>query len=217
MDYFKKLIALLKIEREEDQLQFKLLTEKSSPQQRRENGLTWYPIAIRGQEIGHADYLSVEVERTTHQDIPHQFRFGMPAVLFGNHDSEHDRLEGTISNANPNRIKITLKVDELPDWSRDGKLGIDLLFDDNSYDEMNLALKAAADIRENGKNNEAKQRLIRTLTGQRNATFHDSGFKYLNANLNDSQNLAINNVLAANELAIIHGPPGTGKTTTLVA
>ncbi len=216
MDYFKKLTALLKIEREEDKLQYKLLTEKSSPTQRREAGLTWYPIAIRGQEIGHADYLSVEVERTTHQEIQHQMRFGMPAVLFSNHDAEHDRVEGTISNVNQNRLKITLKVDELPDWARDGKLGIDLLFDDNSYDEMNDALKMAHDMRENGKNNEAKQRLIRTLTGQREATFHDKGFEILNPKLNNSQNKAVNNILAANELAIIHGPPGTGKTTTLV-
>ncbi|MES2797849.1 MAG: IGHMBP2 family helicase, partial [Bacteroidota bacterium] len=123
MDYFKKLSALLKIEREEDKLQYKLLTEKSSPQQRRESGLTWYPVAIRSQEIGHADYLSVELERTTHHDIQHQFRFGMPAVLFSNHDAEQYRVEGTISNVNQNKLKITLKVDELPDWSREGKLG----------------------------------------------------------------------------------------------
>jgi ATP-dependent RNA/DNA helicase IGHMBP2 len=216
MQYFKKLAEVLRIEYLEDKAQYKLLTEKSSPTQRREAGLTWYPIAIRGQEIGHADYLSVEVERTTHQELPHQFRFGMPAVLFSNHDAEHDRVEGTITNINQNRLKITLKVDEMPDWSRDGKLGIDLLFDDNSYDEMNQALKTAADIRENGKNNEAKQRLIRTLTGQREASFHDKGFDVINPNLNDSQNEAVNKILAANELAIIHGPPGTGKTTTLV-
>jgi ATP-dependent RNA/DNA helicase IGHMBP2 len=216
MDYFKNLQKLLKIEREADKLQYTLITEKSSPVQRRESGLTWYPIAIRGQEVGHADYLTVEVERTTHHDIQHQFRFGMPAVLFSNHDAEHDRLEGTITNVNQNRLKITLKVDELPDWSRDGKLGIDMLFDDKSYEEMADALKVAENIRENGKNNEAQQRLIRTLTGQRGATFHDKGFDIVNPKLNDSQNEAVNKILAANELAIIHGPPGTGKTTTIV-
>jgi ATP-dependent RNA/DNA helicase IGHMBP2 len=82
MDYFKKLSDLLKIEREADHAQYRKLTEQSGVSQRRANGLSWYPIAIRGQEIGRGDYLTVEVERTTHQDIPHQLRFGSPAVLF---------------------------------------------------------------------------------------------------------------------------------------
>ncbi len=78
----------------------------------------------------------VEVERTTHQDIAHQLRFGAPAALFSNHDPAHDRVEGTISFQAGNRLKLTLRTDELPEWVRTGKLGIDLLFDDNSYSEM---------------------------------------------------------------------------------
>ena len=82
MDYFKKLLDLLKIEREEDHAQYRKLTEQSSVAERRANGLTWYPIAIRGSEMSRGDYITVEVERTTHQDISHQLRTGMPAVFF---------------------------------------------------------------------------------------------------------------------------------------
>ena len=209
MDYFIKLLNLLKIERNEDREQYKRLTESSSVSDRRANGLTWFPVAIRGSEIGRGDYLTIELERTTHQDVFHQFRAGMPAVFFTNHDAQKDRIEGIISHQNGNKLKITIKDDELPEWSRDGKLGVDLLFDDNSYDEMNDALKTALDLYE-------KSPFIQVLTGQKSPTFKQSTNHYLGKNLNESQSKAVDKILSANELAIVHGPPGTGKTTTLI-
>ncbi|MBD2702002.1 AAA family ATPase [Spirosoma sp. BT702] len=211
MDYFKNLLQLLKTERDEDQRQYQKLTETTSIAERRAAGLTWYPIAIRGNEMSRGDYLTVEVERTTHQDIPHQLRFGMPAVLFSNHDPRNDRVEGTVTHQSGNRLKITLRTDELPDWSRDGKLGVEALFDDNSYDEMESALKTANTLGDKSEN-----RLIQILTGEKVATFHTETFMPTFPKLNPSQVAAVGKILSANELAIVHGPPGTGKTTTLV-
>ena len=103
MEYFKKLLELLKIERKEDQASYQQLTEKLSVSDRRANGLTWYPIAIRDTEMSRGDYLTVEVERTTHQDIVHQLRFGVSAALFSNHDPKNDRVEGIIAFQTLNR------------------------------------------------------------------------------------------------------------------
>jgi superfamily I DNA and/or RNA helicase len=212
MDYFKNLLDLLKTEREEDRQSYLRLTERSSVSERRASGLSWYPIAIRGSEMSRGDYLTVEVERTTHQDIPHQLRFGMPAVLFSNHEPKTDRLEGIVTHQSGNRLKITLRTDELPEWSRDGKLGIDLLFDDNSYDEMQAAIKSAAALLENDK----EGRLVKILTGEKSPSFHPDLPKISIPKLNSYQNEAVNKILSASDLAIVHGPPGTGKTTTLV-
>ncbi|KAA6436709.1 AAA family ATPase [Dyadobacter flavalbus] len=212
MDYFKKLSDLLKTEREEDRQSYLRLTETTSVSERRANGLAWYPIAIRGSEMSRGDYLTVEVERTTHQDISHQLRFGMPAVLFSNHDAKKDRLEGIVSHQSGNRLKITLRTDELPEWSRDGKLGIDVLFDDNSYDEMQNALKAAGILAENDK----EGRLVQILTGEKSPAFQSKIPEIRIPQLNPSQLEAVKKIVSANELAIVHGPPGTGKTTTLV-
>lgn len=198
----------MKIEREEDRQSYQQLTETSSVSERRANGLTWYPIAIKDTEMSRGDYLTVEVERTTHQDINHQLRFGVSAVLFSNHDPKKDRVEGTISYQSGNKLKITLKTDELPEWSRDGKLGIDLLFDDNSYDEMQNALKQADSLHET--------RLVKVLTGERSPGFSGDVFPYEIPRLNSSQQAAVHKILGAEDLAIVHGPPGTGKTTTLV-
>ena len=212
MDYFKKLLDLLKIERQEDQNQYQKLTENTSVTERRAQGLAWYPVAIRGSEMSRADYLTVEIERPTHQDLPHQLRFGTPAVLFSNYDPKKERVEGTIAHQNGNRLKITLRTDELPSWTRDGKLGVEVLFDDNSYDEMNAALKAATAAFDKTEN-----RLIKVLTGAQSPTFNDKPAPFFRPeNLNESQQNALQNILSANELAVVHGPPGTGKTTTLV-
>ncbi|HRQ49552.1 MAG TPA: AAA domain-containing protein [Agriterribacter sp.] len=117
-----------------------------------------------------------------------------------------------ISFQGADRLKLTLRTDELPHWSRDGNLGIDLLFDVNSYDEMENALTLAQTRSENPK----EAHLINILTGKKPVTFQTSVPSYRNIVLNESQQAAVNKILSANELAIVHGPPGTGKTTTLV-
>lgn len=212
MEYFKKLQELLKIEQEEDKKLYQQQAETLSVSERRAYGLSWYPIAIRDTEITRGDYLSVEVERTTHQDVVHQLRFGASAALFSNHDPKQDRVEGIITYQGGNKLKITLRTDELPDWARDGKLGIDLLFDDNSYEEMQQALKLAIVRHEK----QEEGRLIQVLTGGQSPTFELDVFQYTIPRLNASQQAAVHKILAANDLAIVHGPPGTGKTTTLV-
>jgi ATP-dependent RNA/DNA helicase IGHMBP2 len=212
MDYFKDLLELLKIERKEDQESYKRLTESLSVNERRASGISWYPVAIRGSEMSRGDYLTVELERTTNQDIQHQLRFGMPASLFSNHNSKEDRVEGIISHISNNNLKLTLNTDELPEWSKNGKLGVDLLFDDNSYDEMAVALRSAMQLREK----DESYRLVQILTGERAPGFNDQLPEIHIPRLNLSQLAAVKKILAANELAIVHGPPGTGKTTTLV-
>lgn len=212
MDYFKKLLDLLKIERTDDRKAYLKQAESTSITDRRAAGIAWYPIAITGTEPSRGDYLNVEVERKTHLDISHQLRFGSPAVLFSNHNPKIDRVEGVISHQNGNRLKINLFTEELPDWARDGKLGIDLLFDDNSYDEMQAAIKQAEKLLEDPK----EGRLVQILTGEKEPAFNSDTPTIPANGLNPSQQAAVQNIIQAQDLAIIHGPPGTGKTTTLV-
>lgn len=221
MDYFKALTGLLKTEQGEDRRLYREIAETASINDRRAAGLAWYPIAIRDTEMSRGDYLTVEVERTSFQDLAHQLRFGASAALFSNHDPQNDRIEGTITFQSGSKLKITLNTDELPDWAGNGKLGIDLLFDDNSYSEMFSALKQAAAVAEKGQ----EGRLVRVLTGQQKPQFEmrnagsdlqAGGGKQVAARLNASQQAAVEKILTANDLAIVHGPPGTGKTTTLV-
>ena len=214
MEYFKKLQDLLKLERTEDYDQYQKQTEHVPIAQKRASGLSWFPVIIRDTEFTRGDYINVEFERPTHQDISHQFRFGSAIALFSNHNTS-DRLEGTISNISGNRCKITFRTEELPDWSRDGKLGLDLLFDNNSYNEMENALKQAIEITNNEQ--ASTNLLLQVLTGAAsNPHFRSDLYNYEVPELNKLQQLAVQKILAADQFAVVHGPPGTGKTTTLV-
>lgn len=212
MDYFRRLQELLRIEKDEDKKAYLQLIEGTSVNARRESGITWYPIAIRDTELGRGDYLTVEAERTTHTDLPHLFRFGASAALFSNHHPQDDRLEGTISFISGSRMKIALRTDELPDWIKRGKLGIDLLFDENSYAEMADALSQAEKRLAKGEDD----RLIRILTARDVPGFKENVSVPELPALNASQRQAVQMMISAHDLAIVHGPPGTGKTTTLV-
>ena len=212
MDYFKQQLSLLQLERDEDRRNYREQMERLSARDRRTNGLTWYPVAIRNTEPLRGDYLAVELERTTHQDLPHQLRFGSPARLFSNHDPQQDFADGIIGWQSGDRLRLNLRIEELPDWARDGKLGVDVLFDEYGYQEMEAALLAAEAIQER----KDAGRLVRVLTGKESPDFGKVAFDGLSS-LNEVQNEAVRSILSSEDLAIVHGPPGTGKTTTLVA
>lgn len=207
----KKLKEILKIERDED---FKLYQEqflRAGIDQRRKNGLTWYPVKITNEELGAGEYLHLEVERTSYLDTPHQFNSGKNVSLFSNHSEEKFELNATIKMASRNSLKIIVPYDELPDWCYEGKLGLNIQFDDNSYNEMQNAL----DVVIHARNNRVAE-LREMIEGTEKLTFSKLQEEILIPKLNLSQNKAVRHVLSVNDIGVIHGPPGTGKTTSLI-
>jgi ATP-dependent RNA/DNA helicase IGHMBP2 len=212
MEYFDQLQQLLQQEHDVDQAQYEAVILNSTTNYKRDNGICWYPLSIKGTEIGKGEYITVELERTTHTDISHQFRSGTKAALFSNLNILEDRVEGQISYINGNKLKLALRVDELPEWTKQGKLGIEMLFDENSYQEMFSALKQAG----SAVGNTPQSRLIDVLVGKQQPSFNIDNATFSSSRLNASQQVAVQKIVQAEQLAIIHGPPGTGKTTTLV-
>jgi ATP-dependent RNA/DNA helicase IGHMBP2 len=208
------LLSILSIEQEADREQYKEKVLKSSLSERKRLGVSWYPIVIKESFYGTGERLILEIERPTNQDVSHQFSTGKVASLFSNYHhegSENPSIAGVVMAGRPNSIKLSLFVDELPEWADMGKLGLDLLFDETSYKEMNLALSKTMKAR-----NCRLEQLREILLGFDEAKFKSLKQKVVLEGLNESQNKAVNNILEAQDVAIIHGPPGTGKTTTLL-
>lgn len=212
MNYFDELISLLNEEQQYDKMQHEALLLQSSLNERRMQGVTWFPIQITDSELGRGDYLSVSLKKTNHLDVDHRFRFGMPVSLFSNHDPKVDRIDGVISSVNKEIMRISFRIDELPDWSRRGKLGVDLLFDEHSYREMANALRQAKELAADP----GRGKLIRKLIGGEALCTEEKESFFEHPDLNVCQNKAVQLVLDTTDIALLHGPPGTGKTTTLI-
>lgn len=212
MNYFDELISLLNEEQQYDKMQHEALLLQSSLNERRMQGVTWFPIQITDSELGRGDYLSVSLKKTNHLDVDHRFRFGMPVSLFSNHDPKADRIDGVISSVNKEIMRISFRIDELPDWSRRGKLGVDLLFDEHSYREMANALRQAKELAADP----GRGKLIRKLIGGEALCTEEKESFFEHPDLNVCQNKAVQLVLDTTDIALLHGPPGTGKTTTLI-
>src|SRR6185437_6611577 len=118
---------------------------------------------------------------------------------------------GVIHFVNNNTLKLILYRDEMPEWLNDGKIGINLLFDERSYREMEEGLKRVV----SAENNRLAE-LRDIILGDKEPRFSHPQNPVHIPQLNESQNEALNRIVVAQDIAIVHGPPGTGKTTTLV-
>ncbi|MCJ8163542.1 AAA domain-containing protein [Pontibacter sp. E15-1] len=200
---------LLKIEQEEDRQQYKIKSLKSTITERKAMGFCWYPVTIVKEEIGFGNKIVLELERTKDRDQLHMFQTGKAAALFSN-NGERQNLSGVIVGLRRNKVLLATNKEDLPEWIDDGRLGIDLTFDEMSYREMEIAMKKTLDAH---KTRLAELRDI--LLGDVPAAFTSEAMDNIPL-LNPSQNEAVRKIVQAKDVAIIHGPPGTGKTTTLV-
>jgi ATP-dependent RNA/DNA helicase IGHMBP2 len=205
---------LIKLERQADLEYYRQKVLLRSLQQRTQEGTTWYPVKLKRDYIGTGERLIIEVERTTHLDQPHAFQSGKSVTVFSNASGspERDHINGVINYVRDNTMVVTLNVDELPDWIADSLLGVDVMFDEMSYREMEYALTEVLRA-DNNRVATLREMLLGSLeSNTRNTTVAISGAEQLN----DSQTQALQTALDTNDVAFIHGPPGTGKTTTLV-
>ncbi|WP_416559183.1 AAA domain-containing protein [Limnohabitans sp. yimb22184] len=217
-DELRHVRALMQLEQQEDQAQFKLKNASASIKERRRRGLTWYPVTITQEEIGFGGKVLLELERPAHRQDLHLFQVGAAAALFssapGYSGPDRPVVSGVVTRVRRNKLLLATTKEALPDWVLDGStLGVDLTFDEVSYREMNQALSAVMAAHGN-----RLAELRDVLLGVQPARFREpqADDLYYPSALNDSQLAAVRHVVTAQDVAIIHGPPGTGKTTTLV-
>jgi superfamily I DNA and/or RNA helicase len=208
---------LLKMEYFEEKEAFRKQTETMGLQRKIKRGDAWYPLTIGKSYYNSLNQRILEVFRTEEEGIEHNFEFGKPVVLFsisqknGKDYIRYLNFTATVSFVEGNRMAIVVPDTEVIGiQSCENKMGIQLFFDETSYRLMFDALDRVINAKDN------RLAYLRDLFySHRPAgrfSFAPSSFPWLNA----TQEKAVNEVLWAKDVAVVHGPPGTGKTTTLV-
>ncbi|WP_422359829.1 AAA domain-containing protein [Reichenbachiella sp.] len=209
----KNLLILLKKEKDADLQQYRKKMAGTSLKERRKQGVCWYPINLEKTKYDAGERLIVKISRPPEHTDAHLFQSGKLISLFsaaGGSGDYEDAVNGVVNNVTKTHMHITMNVDELPAWLHHGQLGVQLLFDENAYREMERTLTTLLNTKED-RINEFKKILLGDKAAQftEHETIRDLG-------LNESQNAALHQIHNAQDVAIIHGPPGTGKTTTVV-
>lgn len=209
----KQLFRLLHIEKEEDHRQYLQKMRSTSFDERRKNGVCWYPVRIETSSYSSTERVIVKVSRKQEHRDSHLFQSGKQVSFFSNardNNEDNQSVNGVVNVVRDHEMLITLNADDTPDWVFGGKLGVQLLFDENAYKEMERAL-----VKVTAAENNRLEELRQIILGNKSATFTENSARTIRE-LNESQNRALNSCLSANDISIIHGPPGTGKTTTLI-
>ena len=204
---------LISLERQEERRLHLEVIQAMPLVQRVEEGYSWYPLQVTKQDYGIGERPFVIVTREGEE--AHQFRAGTSVNLFTTQqDARSPQRSGVIQYVKKDKMKIILGGDDHPGWLQRGGVGVDLMFDERTYIEMDKAMQRLETAR-----GDRTAELRDVIMGVRPAEYRPvppEAVAHLTA-LNESQREAVREILGASHLSLIHGPPGTGKTTTLVA
>ena len=238
--------TLLQLEYYTEKEAFRKLTEQMGMQRKVKRGDAWFPLRVGKSFYNSLNQTAIEVFRTSDQDIEHNFEFGRPVMFFmvkkmgknenqgntalqqsenpsnANHKVQSSNLKvqsikyfsftGTVSYVDGDRMVITVpdSAPLLELQQSTEPIGVQLSFDETSYKLMFEALDRVM----KAKNNRLAYLRDLFYSHQKAGRFSFEPMKF--PWLNPTQERAVNEVLWAKDVAIVHGPPGTGKTTTLV-
>ena len=209
---FKVLLEAIESERKQEEDYYRNLSQLKSAKERIESGILWHPLRLNKKFYTVGEFIELQFEKTKNLNKPHKLKVGAGVTV----SSGELHIRGTVSYIRRNSISVILSNPDIADQIDDyGTFGVELIYDERPYQIMRAAIQEVM---------QSKEEHIKELSdgivgldafdGSRNTELHEH---YHNQELNNYQNDAVKKVAGAERMAIIHGPPGTGKTTTLVA
>lgn len=224
--YLQRLRSLLQLEYDNEKEEFRIQTEKMGINRKIRRGICWYPVEAGRSYYNSLNQFVVEISRHSSEeddDIDSLFEYGKPVQFFSfnakytnddikdKNDIKYYPFTSTVSYVDGDKMVVTLPSSQsLIDLQNAENLGVQLYFDETSYKTMFHALDDVINAKKNRLSD-----LRDIFAGQikpQKRTFSPMLFPWLNK----TQEEAVNEVLIAKDVMIVHGPPGTGKTTTLV-
>ncbi len=214
IQHLQRQYDLLRLEYEYEKEQFKRQTELMGVGRKVKRGVCWYPLNIGRSYYNALNQLTIEIGRREDKEIEHLFEYGKPVCFFTQDVTgklAYLPFVAMVNYADEERMAVILpNTAALLSLQSDQLFGVQLYFDETSYRLMFEAL---------GKVITAKNNRLAELRDIFHGSLPVSAFTFQPIRfpwLNRTQEEAVNNVLHAKDVAIVHGPPGTGKTTTLV-
>ena len=205
---------LLRMEYEYEKQEFQRQTETMGVARKVKRGMCWFPCTAGRSFYNSLNQLVIEITRSEDTDIEHGFEYGKPVCFFkqsATGNLSYYTFLGTVSYADEARMVVVMPgSNAVIDLQNAENLGVQLYFDETSYQTM---FEALADVIKAKGTRLAELKDI--ILGTAKAGFRElypMGFPWLNP----TQETAVNKVLCTRDVAVVHGPPGTGKTTTLV-
>ncbi|MDV6234978.1 AAA domain-containing protein [Leptospira ellisii] len=175
-------------------------------------GISVYPLVYEEQSVGRDGNWTVTFRLSGSKEIPSKFQSGVPVRI----GKEEERVRGVLISVHAETVRVALE--EVPEWCEEGKCHFDLLPDETSYQEMFRALETVKEAKKGTR----LYHLRETLLGYKRPDpipARESDIARVRGRiggvLNESQRNAVIQSVFCEDAAVIHGPPGTGKTTTL--
>ena len=206
----------IEAERAHEEAYYRSLSKSRKISERIDSGIVWYPVQVNKKHYTVGELVEIEIEQSKANNQAHKFKTGMGCELFSQGEQEV-RFKGVVSYIRRQKMGIIFNSSvfdksSIPEY---GNLGVELVYDERPYRVMKASIEDLLKAKES-----AHQALKDGIV--EHSDFSDLHFNatfdyQLPPEINFSQKKAIENCLQANHMAIIHGPPGTGKTTTICA
>jgi ATP-dependent RNA/DNA helicase IGHMBP2 len=206
--YIRQLLEAIALEEKEELDRYRL-DQQHSLKSLKAEGLALHPIIVTRKNFGYADYPEISFRLPFPADT-NQFKDGIAIECFC---SGEEPFKGVLINVDGTVGEFRLFTPDFPDWIEEDNVGIKLTADQHTITIMRTVLNVLED-------NKMLYPLFEQIHGKLPVTnvksTNEVEVTFINQQLNKSQQEAVKAVLHNNNITIVHGPPGTGKTTTLI-
>ena len=173
-------------------------------------GLALHPVTVTRKNFGYADYPEISF-RLGFPCETNLFRDGAAIECF---KQGEEPVKGMLLSLDGKSGEFRLFAPDFPDWIEDDGVGIKLAPDIRTTGIMKKVLNELEHDR-------SLSRLFEKLhsgsaTDDNGSSTIKPPASFYNKHLNESQQQAVAAIIQNEQLTIVHGPPGTGKTTTLI-